>query len=302
MTNELRRRGALGSIATCTILAVASACSAEATQGTPQGGGSGATSAAAAPSGVGGAAAAPGGAGTPATMGGAAPATGGAAPATGGAATTGGAAPATGGAAGTPPATGGMAGTPPATGGAGMAGTPPATGGAGMAGTPPAAGGAAMAGSTMGGAGASAGGAATAGATSGAGMGGATGDEFPADQCSGISTNPDNPNNDCSDRGGPGTCSDRACAIADLGRRNCTCDGATWSCESCAFPCEDTMCADDPILSVPETPLAECAADVDKDVEGCTLNDRCMKGEDLCVCYMDDVAVWDCDDVPNFWE
>jgi hypothetical protein len=35
----------------------------------------------------------------------------------------------------------------------------------------------------------------------------------------------------------------------------------------------------------------------------CTAGDpRCMMGEDLCVCFVEDGSVWDCDDQPSFWE
>jgi hypothetical protein len=53
----------------------------------------------------------------------------------------------------------------------------------------------------------------------------------------------------------------------------------------------------------PETPLPACDAAVADEVECATKGERCMQGEEVCACWIEEdaVTIWDCDDPPSFW-
>ncbi len=143
-----------------------------------------------------------------------------------------------------------------------------------------------------------AGGSTTAGDATATGS--TTGASLTDEQCQGISNGAE-----CTTEG---TCAPRACGLADTGSRTCSCavgdDECTtatcWDCTSCAWqePYPD-------IVVPPESALAACDAGVADEVACTTMGDRCMQGEEVCACWLEDDAgtgyIWDCDKPPSFW-
>lgn len=139
-----------------------------------------------------------------------------------------------------------------------------------------------------------AGGSATA--TTSATTGGAA--TLTDEQCQGISNGAE-----CTTEG---TCAPRSCGLADTGLRTCTCGAGDaectattcWDCSSCSWT--------EPYPEVavpPETPLAACASDVADEVACTTRGDRCMQGDEVCACWLEEDSgpIWDCDKPPSFW-
>lgn len=238
--------------------------------------------------------------GTPGTTGGVISSAGGVMATTGGVPATTGGTPATTG--GTPATTGG---TPATTGG-----TPATTGGTTAAG-----GTTDMGGSTAGGGTTATGGTTDMGGSTAGGGATATGGSsgtLTSDQCSGIGTG-----ETCDTMG---VCDPRACGIADVGSRNCSCTDTLveidecdagmalpcWDCNSCQFPMDFVMY---PFLEPPAATIEACAAETAQGMACTTQSARCVPAdmsEELCVCWYEDNdsakgLVWDCDDEPNFW-
>lgn len=117
------------------------------------------------------------------------------------------------------------------------------------------------------------------------------------EQCSGISNGAD-----CTTEG---TCAPRSCGLADTGSRTCTCGAGTdctsgicWDCTSCAWtePYPE-------VVVPPEAELPACDVSVAEQVECTTKGERCMQGEEVCACWLEEdaVLIWDCDKPPSFW-
>lgn len=118
------------------------------------------------------------------------------------------------------------------------------------------------------------------------------------EQCQGISNGAE-----CASEG---TCAPRSCGLADTGTRTCGCgpgdaectSTTCWDCTSCSWT--------EPYPEVaipPETPLTACASDVADEVACSTRAERCLQGEEVCACWLEDDAglIWDCDSTPSFW-
>lgn len=147
------------------------------------------------------------------------------------------------------------------------------------------------------------------GGTSGGGAGGAAGAGDPStplsdNQCSGIRSN-----QACAF---VGTCAARPCGLADLGTRDCVCDGS-WTCTSCAYPTGPTAPS---VLAPPGTgdggAIPTCAAGVADDIACSPMGERCIQGTapagddpEGCACWLTDddgANIWDCDNQPSTWD
>ena len=108
-----------------------------------------------------------------------------------------------------------------------------------------------------------------------------------------------------------GTCAARACGLADLGARDCVCNGS-WTCTSCAYPTGEEQPS---VLAPPGEgdggAIPTCAAGVADDIVCTPMGNRCIQGTapagdepEGCACWLtndDGANIWDCDNQPSTW-